>query len=99
MNGLTTEHSLRVKRMNNEENIPVGYCRYCSNAYYQGNRYAVCEVKNRVVLPTSKRKTCKGFEFCNADVFSSDSMKDGFREYKPRTPKKKQCDGQIQMEL
>lgn len=83
----------------NSEYIPVGYCRYCSNAYYQGERFAICDKTNRVVLPTSKRKTCKHFEFCNVDVFSPDSIADGFREYEPKIQKKNQCDGQMRMDL
>lgn len=49
-----------------------------------------------MVKKTSVRDACKLFDFCEIDAFyfnRSDNPEDA--RYKPRTPRKKQCDGQI----
>ncbi len=72
------------------------YCRYCIHCIAQDEDEAVCEERNIMVKKTSVRDACKLFDFCEIDAFyfnRSDNPEDA--RYKPRTPRKKQCDGQI----
>ena len=73
------------------------YCRYCINLVVGDVAY--CEVKKKVLSRDSCKRPneCKDFEFANVDP----ELQDAFGEtngYKPREPKKKQCDGQIRID-
>lgn len=72
------------------------YCRYCIHCIAQDEDEAVCEERNIMVKKTSVRDACKLFDFCEIDAFyfnRSDNLEDA--KYKPRMPRKKQCDGQM----
>ena len=76
--------------------IPYGFCRYCSWAAYQGDDYAVCTSEShmgREVKKTSKRKSCNDFDANSYDVFSPD-FGVNLREYKPRA---KSIEGQLSL--
>lgn len=78
----------------------IQYCRYCSNCIAQDDTYGICESTNQVVKKTTVRQGCKLFAFCEVDAFyfnRSDNPDDA--RYQPRKPKKKQCDGQIKLEV
>lgn len=79
--------------------IPKGQCRYCALSCYQGDNYAVCTSEKHmgmVVKKTSKHRACEDFDFNPYDVFSPD-FGDELREYKPRKPKSKGIQGQLNL--
>lgn len=70
------------------------YCRYCSHCHY--GDYVYCDVKKKT-MPENRAKavnSCKDFDFNEIDVFYEGDMS---KVYKPREPKKKQCDGQVSL--
>ncbi len=74
------------------------YCRYCSHCIAQDECEGVCEETNQIVKKTSVRNACTLFAFCEIDAFyfnRSSNPEDA--KYKPRIPKKKQCDGQMSL--
>lgn len=72
------------------------YCRYCSNCHYGDVVY--CDIKNKTMsIEKAKRVNhCKDFDFNELDVFYDGDMD---KVYKPRKPKKKECDGQMRLEI
>lgn len=67
------------------------YCRYCSNLIVGDSNY--CDRKKKCMSDSVAKavNTCKDFEFNPIDAFDLD------KTYKPREPKKQQCDGQIKI--
>ncbi len=74
-----------------KENEKKQYCRYCANLCVGDVPY--CEEQNRTMSEATAKTAnhCKDFEYNPIDAFNPD------KEYKPREPKKKQCDGQAEL--
>lgn len=70
------------------------YCRYCAHCHYADGVY--CDVKNEQITESKAKAVnqCKDFVFNEIDVFYEGDMT---KVYKPRKPKKKQCDGQMRL--
>lgn len=70
------------------------YCRYCCHCHYANCVY--CDVKEKTMSERTAKavNNCKDFLFNEIDVFYEGDMN---KVYKPREPKKKQCDGQIEL--
>ena len=70
---------------------PRGLCRYCCNAAYQDDGYAVCTGKEHyrmAINGRTKRTNCNDYDMCINDVFSPDYMENGeFHKYTPRKAK------------
>ena len=70
------------------------YCRYCCHCHYADVVW--CDVKKKTMSENSAKTInhCKDFGFNEIDVFYEGDMN---KIYRPREPKQKQCDGQINM--
>lgn len=73
------------------------YCRYC--VWLCVNNVPYCMAHEECMSRSSCKRpnNCKDFEFADVDP----ELQDAFGEtngYKPREPKKKQCDGQIRID-
>ena len=73
------------------------YCRYCIHLHV--NNFPYCDVKEKP-LSVSTCKTpnkCKDYCFADCEEEYQDAFMENDKGYKPREPRKKQCDGQIKM--
>lgn len=70
------------------------YCRYCAHCHYADDVY--CDIKNGRISESKAKAVnhCKDFEFNEIDVFYAGDMT---KVYKPKEPKKTQCDGQMKL--
>ena len=61
------------------------YCRYCCNAYIQGDDVFCCDKKNKLYSGSTGKtaNNCKYFEFNPNDLFGMDENGD-FKQYTPR---------------
>lgn len=68
------------------------YCRYCSHCHYGDVAY--CDVKQKTMSESSAKamNNCKDFELNPIDVFMENE-----KGYRPREPKKTDCEGQISL--
>lgn len=77
------------------------YCRYCSHCVGQTDDWGICEIKNEEVSKTSIRNACTDFDFCEIDAFyytrSDDPDNAKYKPRGPKTPRMKQCNGQISL--
>lgn len=74
------------------------YCRYCANAFAQGDDMIWCRAKDeiRTDRQITRLNRCPHFEFCSIDVLDPE------REYKPagtRRPKQKAAPDMTQINL
>lgn len=69
----------------------IQYCRYCCYLCIGDANY--CSEQDRTMSEATAKSPngCHDFAFNPIDAFG------GNNEYKPREPKKKQCDGQIKL--
>lgn len=70
------------------------YCRYC--CYLITGNGIYCEKRENTLSEASAKavNNCHNFSYNSQDAFGENE-----RGYQPRQPKKKQCDGQIKMEV
>lgn len=68
------------------------YCRYCSFLVTGNGIY--CTELGKEISETSAKSTnqCRSFDFLSIDAFGENE-----KGYVPRVPKKKQCDGQMEL--
>ena len=77
------------------------YCRYCVYLC-TGNGANWCDVHQECRSESSCKKpnNCKDFTFCDCEPEFQDAFGENIKGYHPRgerTPRKKQCDGQINL--
>ena len=73
------------------------YCRYCTHLHVNNEPY--CEEKAKF-LSVSTCKTsnkCKRFCLAECEEEYQDAFFENTKGYKPREPKQKQCDGQMEL--
>lgn len=70
------------------------YCRYC--CFLSIRDFPYCEEKKQTVIEAAAKSPnrCHNFAYNPIDAFGENE-----KGYLPREPKKKQCDGQIKMEV
>lgn len=70
------------------------YCRYC--CYLVTGNGIYCEKREHTMSKAAAKATnnCHDFAYNLQDAFMENE-----KGYRPRQPKKKQCDGQIKMEV
>ena len=74
------------------------YCRYCTHLFV--NNFPYCDAKEKQLSESfcKKPNNCKVFDLATCEPEYQDAFMENIRGYKPREPKKKQCDGQIRLE-
>lgn len=75
------------------------YCRYCG--YLTVGDAAFCEKRKKEISEAVAKSPnrCHDFAFNPIDAFASVNKSGEVHQYAPRITKKKQCDGQISMNL
>ncbi len=73
------------------------YCRYCLHLHVCD--YAYCDKKGKALSESSCKKpnNCKDYDFVDCEPEYQDAFMENEKGYKPREPKKKQCEGQIKL--
>ena len=68
------------------------YCRNC--AYLKTGSWLWCDKQGRWINEATAKSPnrCHDFAFSPIDAFAGNE-----KEYRPRTPRKKQCDGQLSL--
>lgn len=70
------------------------YCRYCCNLVTGNGIYCTEKAQEITEAVTRSPNRCHSFAYNPIDAFGEKET-----GYQPRQPKKKQCDGQIRLEV